>query len=246
MRKTLLLFCLLHPLLASGNALDAQRLNEIDSRSKLLCASAMAYFDPREREPDTRGLTSVYHNLMALDTLVVQLGGSESLHRPLQSMRTVFETLEGLPRKESAQFPPLVRQLLESSDALQQTALATVTSSASDPLAEELGAQSRALASLLLDYQLRGYPLPDPQPFALSSEQVRHFDAEVNQRFKQLQANYPQHAVALGKIDNTYRFVRSQLLQGNGHLSGGANFYLDRAISDLDDLAATISTVLAE
>ncbi|UVE19578.1 hypothetical protein NVV93_09490 [Pseudomonas sp. LS44] len=241
MRKTLLLLCLLNPLLASGNALDAQRLSEIDSRSKLLCASAMAYFDPREREPDARGLTSVYHNLMALDTLAVQMGGSESLHRPLQTMRTVFETLEGLPREDAAQFPLLVRQLLEARDALQQIALATPTNAPSDPLAEGLGAQSRALASLLLDYQLRGYPLPDPQPFALSGEQVQHFDAEVSQRFEQLQASYPQHTMALGKIDNTYRFVRSQLLQGNGHLSGGATFYLDRAISDLDDLAATIS-----
>lgn len=241
MRKRLLLFCLLYPLLASGNALDAQRLSEIDSRSKLLCASAMAYFDPREREPDARGLTSVYHNLMALDTLVVQLGGSESLRRPLQTMKTVFETLEGLPRQEAAQFPLLIRQLLEASGVLQQVALATAPNATSDPLAEGLGAQSRALAALLLDYQLRGYPLPDRQPFTLSSEQVRHFDAEVSQRFEQLQASYPQHAVALGKIDNTYRFVRSQLLQGNGHLGGGAGFYLDRAISDLDDLAATVS-----
>ncbi|MCY1283698.1 hypothetical protein D9M68_298650 [compost metagenome] len=241
MRKTLLLLCLLHPMLASGNALDAQRLSEIGSRSRLLCASAMAYFDPREREPDERGLTAVYHNLMALDTLVVQLGDAESLRHSLQTMRTLFETLEGLPRQEAAQFPPLIRQLLEASAALRQKALASAADTPGDPLAELLGAQSRALAALLLDYQLRGYPLPDPQSFALSGEQIRQLDVEVGQRFERLQAGYPQHAVALGKIDNTYRFVRNQLLQGNGHLKGGAGFYLDRAISDLDDLAVSVS-----
>ncbi|MBM7063007.1 hypothetical protein JQX08_20000 [Pseudomonas sp. UL073] len=241
MRKTLLLLCLLQPLLASGNTLDAQRLSEIGSRSKLLCASAMAYFDPREDEPDARGLTSVYHNLMALDTLVVQLGGSATMQRPLLSMRSLFETLEAMPRQDGAQFPALVRQLLEASAELQQTARVDASTVGGDALAQGLGAQSQALAALLLDYQLRGYPMPDPQPFALSSEQVRQFDAEVSQRFERLQAGYPQHAAALGKIDNTYRFVRTQLLQGNGHLSGGATFYLDRAISDLDDLAATVS-----
>ncbi|CAD5107439.1 hypothetical protein [Zestomonas carbonaria] len=241
MRKTLSLLCLLYPLLACGEASDAQRLNELGSRSRLLCASAMAYFDPREREPDSRGLTTVYHQLMTLETLVVQLGSPESLRRPLLTMKGLFETLEGLPRQQAAQFPPLVRQLLVAGGTLRQAAEATAAGLPDEPWAGELGAQSQAIATLLLDYQLRGYPLPEPQPFALGTDEVRRLDAEVGQRFERLQARYPQRAGELGKIDNTYRFVRSQLREGNGRLSGGAGFYLARAISDLDELAAAPS-----
>lgn len=239
MRKILLLCCcLFHSLLALGDAQDVQRLSEIGARSRLLCASAMAYFDPQEREPDSRGLTSVYYQLNTLDTLAVQLGNPESLRRPLRELRSTFETLDAMSRQQAEQFPALVRQLLVSGAALQQAAAEAAVGLPEQPWTQQLGAQGQAIATLLMDYQLRGYPLPEPQPFALSHEEVLRLDAEVSQRFAQLQTNFPAQAGELGKIDNTYRFVRNQLRQGNGHLSGGAGFYLARAISDLAEMAS--------
>lgn len=238
MRKMLWLIGLLCPMLACGDANEALHLNRIDSGSRMFCASSMAYFDPRERDLDSRGLAAAHYQLAELETLVVQLGNPESLRRPLLTLRQLFENLDRLPRSQSAQYPVLVRQLLEAGRDLQ-SAVGQVPAKASDNAwAAELGAQSQAIAKLLLDYQLRRYPLPQPEAFRLTDGEVQRLDTEVAQRFMTLQADYPQQASVLAKIDTSFRFVRNQLRKRNGNPSGGVEFYLGRVVSELDELAA--------
>ncbi|TWC30566.1 hypothetical protein FBY03_12356 [Pseudomonas sp. SJZ079] len=60
-----------------GGECGPQQLSELVSRGQLLCASALLYFNPDERNPDPRSLTAVNHHLYTLDTLdtyVLQLG----------------------------------------------------------------------------------------------------------------------------------------------------------------------------
>ncbi|MNO60586.1 hypothetical protein D3C76_512050 [compost metagenome] len=243
MRPILLFVCLLSCIVclpASGNGESARQLNEIASRSRLLCASAMAYFNPREREPDPSGLTTVFHQLNMLNTLVQQQGRPDALVQPLQAMRSLFNALDGLPREQAGKYPPLVRQLLEQGRLLQQASSEAAAGIEASPQSAAFSAQSLALATLLQDYELRGYPLPDKQLFALSSSDLQALDVAVGERFAQLQASYPQHAAELEKIGGTYRFVRAQLQGRKGHAGGGAGFYLGRAISDLDELAGAV------
>ncbi|RJG08975.1 hypothetical protein D3879_24405 [Pseudomonas cavernicola] len=84
---------------------SAQQLSELGSRSQLLCASALLYFNPQEREPDPRGLTAVFYHLQSLDTTIVQLGQPAALVQPLRVMQRVFSELDGLPRSQRQRYP---------------------------------------------------------------------------------------------------------------------------------------------
>ena len=97
MRRTVWL-CLLYLLClpARGDAPAALQLSELDSRSRLLCASAMLYFDPRERAPDPRSLTAVFHHLNTLETHVLQLGRPAALAAPPSRTEQPFESKEKL------------------------------------------------------------------------------------------------------------------------------------------------------
>lgn len=243
MRKLLMLFCLLSPL-AWGSEQDARHLGELSSHSRLLCASAMVYFNPEEREPDPRALTATYYHLNTLSALVVQLGSPESLQSPVRAMEKLFKTLDSLPRDQASRFPELVGQLLKQEQQLEHAVQAASASLKQDPAGDPgapFNAQSQALASLLLDYQLRAYPLPNKPDFALPEAQAARLDADIEQRFDQLLAGHPQHADVLGKARTNYRFVRAQLQHGGGRTHGGAEFYLSRAVVDLDELAVSLN-----
>ncbi len=187
MRTTVLLFLLylLSPL-TWGDGRSAQQLSEVGSRSRLLCASAMVYFNPQERSPDPRSLTAVFHHLNSLETHVLQLGQPDQLAQPVRAMKGLFAELDRLPHAQRERYPELVRQLLVAHRQLQQ---ATDTYSRAQPgllvakPLQPLNALSQALGNLLLDYQLRRYPLPDKAEFALTPAQRLALDCAIEQRF---------------------------------------------------------------
>jgi len=235
------LLCLLSSL-AWGDDRSLQQLSELGSRSQLLCASALLYFNPDEREPDPRGLTAVFYHLQSLETTIVQLGQPAVLMQPLRVMRRVFGELDGLPRSQRQRYPQLVQELL-----LQQRQLRKAAADLQAPLSPAevaarlpLNAQSNALASLLLDYQLRHYPLLDKTQVPLSDAQLQALDLRIKQGFDDLLLRYPAHAEALRKINSSYQFVRAELRQSSSQTHGGAEFYLGRAVTDLDDLAMSV------
>lgn len=234
MRRTVLpyLLCLLC-LDALADARAVRQLHELDSHSRLLCASAMLYFDPRERSPDPRTLTAVFHHLNTLETDVLQLGQPAELLRPLQAMRATFAELEGLPRSERQHYPQLIASLLEQRRQLGEAAMRALAQAGP---AQPLGEQSRDIAGLLLDYQLRHYPLPQKESWLLPAERLAELDGAIERRFDLLQEQHRGQAAALAKIRGSYRFVRRQLRQ-DGEGNGGAEFYLSRAVLDLDELA---------
>ncbi|WP_137972762.1 hypothetical protein [Pseudomonas sp. F(2018)] len=235
MRRTVLpyLLCLLC-LDALADARAVRQLYALDSHSRLLCASAMLYFDPRERAPDPRILTAVFHHLNSLEADVQQLGQPAELARPLAAMHRLFDQLDGLPRSERERYPQLISLLLEQRRQLGDAASREL---ARIGPAQPLGEQSRDLAGLLLDYQLRHYPLPQKEAWLLPAERLAELDGAIEQRFDLLQGQHGQQAAALAKIRGNYRFVRRQLQQGGSEGNGGAEFYLSRAVLDLDELA---------
>ncbi|MDD0843934.1 hypothetical protein [Pseudomonas sp. Gutcm_11s] len=235
MRRTVLpyllcLFCL--PVHADSQAL--RQLHELDSHSRLLCASAMLYFDPRERDPDPRLLTAVFHHLNTLETDALQLGQPAELMQPLLVMQDLFRELDGLPRSQRQRYPQLVVRLLEQRRQLGE-AVAREVGRMGAP-AQAFGEQSRDLAGLLLDHQLHHYPLPQREGWLLADEQRMALEGDIERRFDRLLAEQPAQAAALGKIRGSYRFVQRQLRQGSAE-GGGAEFYLSRAVLDLDELA---------
>lgn len=235
MRRNVLayLFALL-ALSAQADSLSVRQLQALDSHSGLLCASALLYFDPREQAPDPRLVTAVFHHLTSLETDVLQLGQPPELVQPLAAMRRLFEQLDGLPRSDSRRYPELIGSLLEQRQQLREAADRRLAQSG---MAEPFGEQSRTLANLLLDYQLRHYPLTQKNRWLLPVARLSELDGEVEQRFEQLQSQYPGQLQALTKVRSSYRFVRPQLQQDGGAGSGGAEFYLSRAVLDLDELA---------
>jgi hypothetical protein len=82
--------------------------------------------------------------------------------------------------------------------------------------------------------------LPHKEALLMPAEQLARLDSDIEHRFALLQAEYPQQSVALGKIRNGYHFVRRQLQQGRGEGSAGVEFYLSRAVLDLDELALSL------
>lgn len=223
---------------------SALQLSELDSRSQLLCASAMLYFNPKERTPDPRLLTSVFHHLQTLETAVLHLGQPAALVQPLRDMQRVFAELDGLPAADKERYPVLIQQLLAHQMQLQQAAAAayageqrSLPPEAASPLLSE---QSRALASFLLDYQLRHYPLPDKEQLVLTPARLQALDQTIEARFAALLTQHAEHAAELSKIHGSYQFVRGQLQQAKGRNHGGAEFYLSRAVTDLDELALTV------
>ncbi|MBV2132574.1 hypothetical protein KRX52_07110 [Pseudomonas sp. MAP12] len=246
MRSKLLFSALLMLNLQAGaDERSAVQLGELDSRSQLLGVSAMLYFDPRDRLPDPRLLTSVFQHLQTLQTDVQQLGQPPELSGPVQAMQQVFGKLEGLPTTRRQEYPLLVQQLLVHQHELREAAGAAYAREQRELPAEAPAAlfseQSRALASFLFDYQLRDYPVTDKEQWLLSAEQLRTLDLDIEERFALLSQRHGEHAEALDKIRQSYQFVRGQLQQAKGRGQGGAEFYLSRAVTDLDELALTVA-----
>lgn len=240
-RFSLLLLCA--PLLAAAQP-QPQPLSELGARGQLLCASALLYFNPAERAPDPRSLTAVYHHLHSLQILVLQLGQPPALVEPLAAMQRSFAKLDALPRQQRQAYPQLLEQLLGQQLALQQAA-AQVLAQASvvaEPAtsAQLLGQQSLDLASLLLDYQIRHYPWPSGVPAAFAQVSPQALDQVLEARFAQLRLLLPEHAETLAKIRSSYLFVRPLLQEPGARGQGGAEFYLSRAVLDLDELAASL------
>ncbi len=243
-KSLLFLLCLICPL-AWGDGPSAGKLSEIRSRSQLMCASAMVYFNPAERTPDPRGLNATFEHLNIMETYVVQLGQPEALVQPLRAMKEVFETLDRLPPTERERYPELIQQLLAHQQQLEQAASTAYASAGPDPAAADLEAQSQALATLLLDYQVRLYPLPQKGGLTLTPDQAKELDQKIEQRFETLLARHVEHAEVLSKARASYLFVRPQLQQvasGGTAGSSGAEFYLNRASVDLDELAVAVMT----
>ncbi|MDH4555409.1 hypothetical protein E8F11_09505 [Pseudomonas sp. BN417] len=244
-KSLLFLLCLICPLVWGDDGRSAGKLSEISSRSQLMCASAMVYFNPTERTPDPRGLNATFEHLNIMETYMVQLGQPEALVQPLRAMKEVFETLDRLPPAKRARYPELIQQLLGHQQQLQQAATTAYASAGPDPVAADLEAQSQALATLLLDYQVRLYPLPQKGGLTLTPDQAKELDQAIEQRFETLLARHVEHAEVLSKAKASYLFVRPQLQQvASGGIagSGGAEFYLNRASVDLDELAVAVLT----
>ena len=246
MRTKLLLCALLAlTLQAQADQRSALQLSELDSRSQLLGTSAMLYFDPKERTPDPRLLTSVFQHLQILKTDVQQLGQPPELAGPVQSMQQVFSQLEALPAARRKEYPLLVRQLLVQQQALREAASAAYAREQGELPVEAsallFGEQSRALTSFLFDYQLRHYPVTDKAQWLLSAEQLQALDQGIEARFSRLREQHAVHAEALDKIHTSYQFVRAQLQKSGKRANGGAEFYLGRAVIDLDELALVVA-----
>jgi hypothetical protein len=244
MRRFIRLFLLpllCAPLLAAG---QPQPLSELSARGQLLCASALLYFNPAERAPDPRSLTAVYHHLHSLQIHVLQLGQPPALAEPLAAMQRSFATLDALPRQQRQAYPELLAQLLSQQLALQQAATLVygqASVGAEPPTSVQLlGQQSLDLASLLLDYQIRHYPWPSGVPVAFPQVSPQVLDQALEARFVQLRLVLPEHAEALAKIRSSYQFVRPLLQEQGARGQGGAEFYLSRAVLDLDELAASL------
>ncbi|MCY1543658.1 hypothetical protein D9M68_794840 [compost metagenome] len=196
----------------------------------------------------------MFYHLQSLDTTIVQLGQPAELVQPLRVMRRVFGELEGLPRSQRQRYPQLVQELLSQQRQLRKAAadLQAPLSPAEVAARLPLNAQSNALASLLLDYQLRHYPLPERTPPPMSAEALQALDQSIEQGFDTLLTSYPEHLDELRKIKSSYQFVRAELQQSTSQTHGGAEFYLGRAVTDLDELAQTVlvagerSTVAAQ
>ncbi|NWL77811.1 hypothetical protein DM872_13210 [Pseudomonas taiwanensis] len=205
----------------------------------------MVYFNPAERTPDPRGLNATFEHLNIMETYTVQLGQPEALVQPLRAMKEVFDTLDQLPRAKRAHYPELIQQLLAHQRQLQQAASTAYASAGPDPASADLWAQSQALATLLLDYQIRHYPLSHKSGLTLTPDQAKALDQTIEQRFETLLTRHLEHAEVLSKAKASYLFVRPQLQEmasGGNAGSGGPEFYLNRASIDLDELAAAMLT----
>ncbi len=229
--------------LAWGGTISSPKLSEVISRSYLLSASALVYFNPQERAPNPRSLTAVFYNL---NTIYTYMGAQEqpaALAQPLAAIKSILDRLEALPPSQRESYPELVLQLLSEQQKLSQGAeeLYVEQHDPSDSVGLAFNRQSNDLAKLLLDYQLRHYPEMSSSALVLSPAELQALVDTIEQRFSRLINEHAEHAEALSKINAQYRFVRGQVLQRKEHLHTGVEFYLSRAVLDLYDLAGSLA-----
>jgi hypothetical protein len=243
MRSALLLILAFCCSFARADIQSIQYLHEVSNNAYLFTASMMVYFNPKDRTPDERSLTAAFGAINIMDTKITQLGNPPEMRKPLDEMNSIFLTLEKTKRAQSAIFPEKIQRVLELNkqlqDAVSKIYNAEMTANPS-PMGL-LNEQSQTIARLLMDYQLRRYPLEDKTAFALDPAQLPAIDKQIDENFVLLIKKYPANADYLEPAYKNYRFVRKQLLQSKGRPNGGAEFYITRTVIDLDDLATQLS-----
>jgi hypothetical protein len=245
MRSALFLILAFCCSFAHADVLIVQHLNEIRTNSNLFAASSMVYFNPKDRTPDERTLTAAFGALVVMDTKITQVDNPPAMRDAYEEMNGIFKVLEKTKRRESGVFPEKVLRILQLNQVMQAAvdelykAEIALTPS---PVAL-LNGQSTDISNLLMDYQLRRYPLDDAQkaPFKMDAEQMPELDKKIDENFKLLLQQRPQNADYLDPAYKNYRFVRKQLLQSKGRPNGGAEFYMTRTVIDLNDLGAILA-----
>lgn len=240
MRAGFLLGVLLICTQAKASLLDLQYLHDVRTNAYLLCASSMLYFNPAEKTQDPRALTGSFGSMTQLDTRVAQLGRPQQLFEIEQLMSSEFKALDGTARADSQNYPARILTLLQLQSRLDAWGRERYQQAQQGAplLVVALHQQSLEMAQLLLDYQVRQYPLPAGAPVALTQAQREQLDASITARFDLLLSQYAAQAGELNRVRSSYRFVRAQLLGDEKfRAKGGADFYIARNISDLDEMA---------
>lgn len=245
MRKGWLLVALL--LLSTpawSNEASLRKLSEVVSLSDLLMASALGYFNVHVRSPDERSLTSIYASFYTLEMCMAHLGQPPAQARPLAQIKMLLAKLEALPASQRGRYPELLQQLLNEHQKLRRAAAGAYAElrDGSDNIEQMINEQSHDLSSLLVDYQIRHYPEIAPSQRIFSASEQEVLTTSIDQRFKTLLTEQPEQAEALGKVNTQYRFIRAQLLNPGGRWQAGVEFYLSRAVLDLQELAVLWST----
>lgn len=243
MRSAMLLILAFCCSFARADTQSIQYLHEVSNNAYLFTASLMVYFNPKDRTPDERSLTAAFGAITVMDTKVNQLGNPPEMRKPVDELNTIFLALEKTKRAESAIFPAKIQRVLELNKELQEAIAKSYNAemTANPSPVGLLNEQSQTIARLLMDYQLRRYPLEDKTAFALDPAQLPVIDKQIDENFALLIKKYPANADYLEPAYKNYRFVRKQLLQSKGRPNGGAEFYITRTVIDLDDLATQLS-----
>lgn len=245
MRSALFLILVFCCSFARADLSSIQYLNEVRTNSDLYAASMMVYYNPKDRTPDERSLAAAFQALVLVEAKVNQLSNPPAMYSAYKEMLGILRLLEKTKRSQSAIFPENILRLLQLNKDMQAAvdeAYKAEMAATPSPIAM-LYTQSHDIASLLMDYQLRRYPLDEEQkaPFRIDPEQLPALDAEIESNFTKLLKEYPDNADYLAPADKNYRFVRKQLLQSKGRPNGGAEFYMTRTVIDLNDLGATLA-----
>lgn len=245
MRSALFLILAFCCSFARAGLLEIQHLNEIRTNSDLYAASMMVYFNPKDRTPDERSLAAAFQAIVIMDTKINQVDNPLAMRDPYEEMNQILKKLERTKRSESDTFPAIMLRVLQLNNDMQvavDTAYKAELTATQTPL-NLLNNQSYDIAHLLMDYQLRRYPLDDEQkaPFRIDPAQLPALDKKIDDTFVVLLEKRPENADYLEPAYKNYRFVRKQLLQSKGRPNGGAEFYMTRTVIDLNDLGATLA-----
>ncbi|MBF7729396.1 hypothetical protein [Pseudomonas sp. N040] len=243
MRSALLIILTFCCSFARADSQSIQFLHEVSSNGYLFTASMMVYFNPKDRTPDDRSLAGAFGAATVMDTKITQLGDQPEMRTRFNEMNKIFLTLERTKRSEAAIFPENVQRVLQLNKELQEiisTQYQAEMASTPSPVAL-LNSQSLQIAHLLMDYQLRRYPLEDKSAFSIDPAQLPAIDQQIEKNFDVLLKKYPSHADYLAPASKNYRFVRKQLLQAKGRPNGGAEFYISRTVLDLNEVAVSVS-----
>jgi uncharacterized protein (UPF0212 family) len=221
-----------------GNDSSAQKLSEVISQTDLLGASALAYFNTDQRSRDERSLTSAYSSLYTLEMCMAHQGQPAEQTQPLAQIKALLAQLEALPSAQRERYSELLSALLVEQKKLREAAASAFATSRAQlsNLTQTLSEQSHDLSRLHLDYQIRHAPKVAAAMPTLSVPEREALVAVIDQRFKVLQAELPEHSELLGKTNAQYRFVRSQLVSPDSRLQSGVEFYLSRVVLDLQEL----------
>ena len=245
MRSALFLILAFCCSFARAGLLEIQHLNEIRTNSDLYAASMMVYFNPKDRTPDERSLAAAFQAIVIMDTKINQVDNPLAMRDPYEEMNQILKKLERTKRSESDTFPSIILRVLQLNKDMQAAvdeAYRAELTATQTPL-NLLNNQSYDIARLLMDYQLRRYPLDDEQkaPFRIDPAQLPALDKKIDDTFVVLLEKRPENADYLDPAYRNYRFVRKQLLQSKGRPNGGAEFYMTRTVIDLNDLGATLA-----
>lgn len=211
----------------------------LHDQSVLLVANALICFssDPAAN-PDIQHRQSLLGAQSALRQLLDRESWPGELHRDVEQLIELSESLVEMPRVQQPSYPTMLVQMLDAHQRIDaQPSLQDSTDDATPSARTRLERLGINIGDLLLHAQARSARVLGEHSIRLGQEGFTHLDQQIESDFKALGDEFP----TLRKQHMAYRFVRKSLLSPvPGKANGSSERYVSAMIVELASLRSTV------
>ncbi|MCO6056771.1 hypothetical protein NG726_08805 [Pseudomonas sp. MOB-449] len=212
----------------------------LHDQSVLLLANALICFDADPAaNPDVQHRQSLLGAQSALRELLDGESWSGELHRDVEQLIELSETLVEMPQEQQPSYSTMLVQMLDAHQRIDaQSSYLDGTDDATPSARARMERLGINIGDLLLHAQARSARVLGEHSLRLGQEGFTHLDQQIESDFKALGDEFP----SLRKQHMAYRFVRKSLLSPiPGKANGSSERYVSAVIVELASLRRTVS-----